>query len=301
MICIYCGKRDYVADSLGSTVALLDNTQTITDTFTYWPYGEVKTRTGTTATPFQFVGTAGYYRDSAGRSYVRARHLRTDLTRWQTQDPIQSGGNWYQYCGSGPVMWIDPTGYAQESSISIIVRFLLALARDPSLINAKFDPRTETGFGTLEPRMQERARQFLLLVKLGTDYDFRITSATRTYEQQVALYRQGQSEDGSIVTRARGGQSKHNFGIAFDLTLFIKGSPAYESPAYDTIGHLAKGVGLEWGGNWTSIVDRPHYQWPTGLSLEQLRQFKNLGWSVTDPPFLNYGGIQILPPWFLTK
>ena len=40
-------KRDYVSDSLGSTVALLDSTQTKTDTWTYWPYGEVRTRTGT--------------------------------------------------------------------------------------------------------------------------------------------------------------------------------------------------------------------------------------------------------------
>jgi hypothetical protein len=48
-------RRLYVPDPLGSTVALLDNTQTQTDTFTYWPYGAVRTRTGTTATPFQYV------------------------------------------------------------------------------------------------------------------------------------------------------------------------------------------------------------------------------------------------------
>ena len=49
--------RQYVPDPLGSTVALLDNTQAKTDTFSYWPYGEERTRTGTTPTPFQFVGT----------------------------------------------------------------------------------------------------------------------------------------------------------------------------------------------------------------------------------------------------
>src|SRR5437764_8724998 len=81
-------ERSYVPDPLGSTVALLDNTQTQTDTFTYWPYGEVRTRTGTTATPFQFVGTLGYYRDSISRDYVRSRVLRKDLARWQTSDPI---------------------------------------------------------------------------------------------------------------------------------------------------------------------------------------------------------------------
>ena len=62
----------YVPDPLGSTVALLDNTQTKTDTFEYWPYGEVRTRTGAIATPFQFVGTLGYRQDSISRTYVRA-------------------------------------------------------------------------------------------------------------------------------------------------------------------------------------------------------------------------------------
>ena len=42
-------------------MALLDNTQAQTDTFAYWPYGEERTRTGTTPTPFRFVGALGYY------------------------------------------------------------------------------------------------------------------------------------------------------------------------------------------------------------------------------------------------
>src|SRR6266568_1906472 len=77
-------RRSYVPDPLGSTVALLDNTQTKTDTWEYWPFGEVRTRTGTTATPFQFVGTRGYYRDAASRIYVRARIYRADQARWLT-------------------------------------------------------------------------------------------------------------------------------------------------------------------------------------------------------------------------
>src|SRR5438876_9198170 len=75
-------RKFYVPDPLGSTVALLDNTQAQTDTFSYWPYGEQRTRTGTTATPFQYVGTQGYYRDSASKTYVRARVLDTQKGRW---------------------------------------------------------------------------------------------------------------------------------------------------------------------------------------------------------------------------
>src|SRR5580658_1018176 len=78
----------YVPDPQGSTVALLDNTQTQTDTFTYMPFGTTTHVTGTNPTPFQFLGTLGYYTDSPGRNYVRARVVEPDNGRWMTQDPI---------------------------------------------------------------------------------------------------------------------------------------------------------------------------------------------------------------------
>src|SRR2546422_8596125 len=74
-------RRLYVPDPLGSTVALLDNTQAKTDTFSYWPYGEERARTGTTPTPFGFVGTRGYRQDTGSRTDVRARRLRRDRGR----------------------------------------------------------------------------------------------------------------------------------------------------------------------------------------------------------------------------
>src|SRR5436189_5367701 len=82
-------RRCLVPDPLGSTVALLDNTQTKTDTFSYWPYGEERTGTGTTATPFRFVGTKGYYRNSANRTYARASEMKTEQGRWLTEDPLE--------------------------------------------------------------------------------------------------------------------------------------------------------------------------------------------------------------------
>ena len=62
---------------LGNTVALLDNTLTVTDSWEYWPYGE--TRSGSSATPFTFVGTLGYFKDTSTRTYVRARHYRQSI------------------------------------------------------------------------------------------------------------------------------------------------------------------------------------------------------------------------------
>ena len=105
-------RKQYVPDSLGSTVALLDNTQMPTDTFTYWPYGEVASRTGTTPTPFQFVGTAGYRQDRASKTYVRARYLDTQQGRWLTEDPLGEKGdlNLYAYTLECPTSHIDPSG-----------------------------------------------------------------------------------------------------------------------------------------------------------------------------------------------
>jgi len=103
-------RRDYLPDPLGSTVALLDNTQAKTDTWEYWPYGEVRTRTGTTATPFQFVGTLGYYRDSSTRTYVRARHCKQNQGRWLTVDPLWPKQLAYQYVKGKPQTLTDGNG-----------------------------------------------------------------------------------------------------------------------------------------------------------------------------------------------
>lgn len=107
-------RKTYVPDPLGSTIALLDNTQTKTDTFSYWPYGEVQSRTGTTATPFQFVGTLGYYRDATDRMYVRARYLRPNMARWQTVDPLWPNAEAFAYCAPNPVTLHDPTGLTPQ-------------------------------------------------------------------------------------------------------------------------------------------------------------------------------------------
>ena len=120
-------KRDYVPDPLGSTVALLDNTQTITDTFNYWPYGDEVSRTGTSATPFHFVGTLGYYKDSASinvKQYVSFHHLDAAKCRWLTEDPIGYWGgdvNLYRYVRNRAVSKTDPSGlgYIHNKIMSI--------------------------------------------------------------------------------------------------------------------------------------------------------------------------------------
>ena len=38
------------------------------------------------------------------------------------------------------------------------------------------------------------------------------------------------------------------------------------------IGAIGQRFGLEWGGNWTTFVDRPHFQMTFGHTIRQLMQ-----------------------------
>src|SRR5438128_3271284 len=75
-------RRLHVPDPLGSTVALLDNTQTQTDTFSYWPYGEERSRTGTTPTPFRYAAAHRYYRSGPSRYSVGGKVYGANYGRW---------------------------------------------------------------------------------------------------------------------------------------------------------------------------------------------------------------------------
>ena len=101
----------YAPDTLGSTAMLLDTTGTVTDTFTYWPYGEIQEHVGSSVTPFTFVGTLGYYLDIAGSlTYIRARHYLQALCRWLTVDPLWPWRVPYGYCDYAPELVVDPAG-----------------------------------------------------------------------------------------------------------------------------------------------------------------------------------------------
>lgn len=87
----------------------------------------------------------------------------------------------------------------------------------------------------------------------------------RTEDEQAALYAQGRTAPGSIVTNAGPGQSLHNYGVAVDLVpadLINTPNWSPESPLWNVVGEAATAAGLEWGGNWNGFVDRPHVQMP---------------------------------------
>ncbi len=97
-----------------------------------------------------------------------------------------------------------------------------------------------------------------------------ITDGYRSYAEQDALYAQGRTKPGKIVTNAKGGQSKHNFGIAVDYCLTNKeGTAAYwtVNSQWKRVASIAKGKGFEWGGDWKGFVDNPHLEYTGEITI----------------------------------
>lgn len=131
----------------------------------------------------------------------------------------------------------------------------------------------------LHPKLQSLVYQLIdeckkqgLKIAIGECY--------RTVAEQNALYAQGRSKPGSIVTNAKGDSysSMHQWGVAFDIYRNDgKGLYYNEDSFFQKVGRIGQSLGLEWGGNWLSLVDLPHYQLPDwGTTPKKLKQlYKN--------------------------
>ncbi|MCL7943691.1 M15 family metallopeptidase [Marinobacter sp. ATCH36] len=126
-----------------------------------------------------------------------------------------------------------------------------------------FDRRTEQKISSLSIRAQKEAREFMTRA-LSRGVSVKIISGTRTYDEQNQLFRRGRyGNPGPVITRARGGQSNHNFGIAWDIGIFREdGTYSVSESDYDAVAEYAAGP-LVWGGSWLSFKDSPHYQLAT--------------------------------------
>ena len=130
------------------------------------------------------------------------------------------------------------------------------------------DARSEKNIATLHPAVQPYARA-LVLKAASAGITIKVISGLRTYEEQNDLYEQGRSKSGKKVTNAKGGYSNHNFGTAFDIGVFDGTKWIPEDPRYKAVGALGSELGLEWGGNWKSIQDEPHFQLRPGWAADE--------------------------------
>jgi peptidoglycan L-alanyl-D-glutamate endopeptidase CwlK len=111
------------------------------------------------------------------------------------------------------------------------------------------------------------------------DIDILITSTYRDGESQTALYAQGRTKPGNIVTNAKAGQSFHNWKCAFDVVPLRNGKPVWGTNGKDLelwnkVGAIGESVGLEWAGRWKRFREFPHFQFTGGLTLADFQAGK---------------------------
>lgn len=109
----------------------------------------------------------------------------------------------------------------------------------------------------------------------------------RSFAEQDAIYAQGRTIPGKIVSNAKAGQSYHNYGLAVDIVLVLDKdrNGTFETASWDEsidvdgdgiaewteIVHVFKMYGWEWGGEWTKpLRDAPHFQKTMGYRVVDL-------------------------------
>jgi RHS repeat-associated protein len=101
----------FLFDALGTTLGITTNAGTLTDTFMYEAFGTELGRTGTTATPYQYVGGYGYWNEpNVGMEQVWWRWYGPGAGRFVSTDPIGRTVNRYAYLKNSPMRLVDPSG-----------------------------------------------------------------------------------------------------------------------------------------------------------------------------------------------
>ena len=121
----------------------------------------------------------------------------------------------------------------------------------------------------LNPYVMVRAEKWIKQCQ-NASLDVRISETYRTNERQSYLYSLGLST--VQVTGA------HGFRVALDFFFVENGKTAYPVAKMKAAAQIAKIIGFEWGGDWTSFQDMPHLQLLGGITLAQYRQGKRPSW-----------------------
>ena len=102
---------------------------------------------------------------------------------------------------------------------------------------------------------------------LPTNCTLRFAFVYRSPQEQDELFNKRPK-----VTNARGWQSIHNYGLAFDIVLIVDGKAVWTvNQEWKQVADYFKSKGWEWGGDWKSFKDAPHFQKAFGLTWQQMK------------------------------
>jgi peptidoglycan L-alanyl-D-glutamate endopeptidase CwlK len=142
-------------------------------------------------------------------------------------------------------------------------------------VEKTWDPKTDAQIQKLHPNLRGIASKFINEVEKKLGKKLRIASGLRTFDEQNALYAKGRTAPGTVVTRAKGGESYHNYGLAFDVYYTNNGSVDLKTAIKPDVAKIGQELGLEWGGSWKTFKDMPHFQLTKGTTKDLLALHNN--------------------------
>jgi RHS repeat-associated protein len=206
----------YLADALGSAVALADPSSAVTTQYTYEPFGRT-TVSGASTNPVQWSGREND--ESTGLYFLRTRYYSPTLQRFLSEDPLEFAGgdvNFYAYVLNNPMSWTDPFGLK------------LCATNLPGMGATYLDD-------SIAPLVEDFIRR-----TTANGIDVRFTEAFRPTEYQDAL-----TQNPNAITPVPPGTSLHEAGFAFDIS-WRQIRPEDRRAVVEN----ARQTGLRWGGNF---------------------------------------------------
>ena len=204
----------YHYDSRGSTVAVTDAEENITNAYAYDTFGTLSNSSGSIQNPFKYVGRYGVMDEGNGLYYIRARYYSSENGRFITKDPRNGDDrdaqslNRYLYALNNPVRLIDISGFSalegrvsrtiQQSSDEIHNGILDLAKRDevlrsaPSLTEDQRLENEELSQG-IDKLVDFFSRGIIRIAKAGASkipgVSFVLTGVITMIEQEVQLAR----------------------------------------------------------------------------------------------------------------
>lgn len=116
----------------------------------------------------------------------------------------------------------------------------------------------------LDPDFRAKIERLLSAIHDVTGRKWIVTSGRRTMAEQRAIYAQGRTAPGNVVSNAPAGSSAHNFGKAVDLAPLKEVGTEIDWNAkrelWKNMANLATEMGLVAGYNFKTICDMPHVE-----------------------------------------
>lgn len=138
----------------------------------------------------------------------------------------------------------------------------------------------------LHPKIRQSVTDFITEIETDLNITIRISQGMRTFAEQTAIYAQGRTAPGKIVTMSPAGSSYHNYGLAVDIVVLNDDGTINWDFQYSKINYLALKYGFTWGGSFPK-VDEDHYENKYGYNWRDLLHLYTTGKFIAGTQFVD--------------